>query len=446
MSEDGKLRKTLFQHSSVNTEPVWSPGGRKIAFVSTRDGNPEIYVMNADRSHESRLTFDAGDDNTPAFTISGTQIRFIRGSGVASQLYVMNTDGSDQQLVGTFAGDFASWSPGGTRIAYSAFAGSATGLDIWVANPDGSNPVDVSQLPGDELHSWWSVDGSEVVFDSQTGDQIAPADGSAAPGQFTFGGIVQPQLGPYVPVFAPDGNALAYRFDSGLARVLHADGSVTKLIDNVSSPTPIAWQPSSVEIDTNSPTTIDYGDTVPLTLRLYWGDQTDNDVVSLYRKTDGPDVLVGQGTVDANGDLPLVVKPSRKTTYVLKWTGDTEHEASTSVFPLLIQVHAEALAFLSHAYGRDGKYRLYHVGHLVPITGTVLPKHHKDLWFEVDRLDGKHRWRYVDSEPFSLGRKGVVAVVFHSDRIGRYRVRTSFHGDKDHLKDVSPWAYFKITA
>jgi hypothetical protein len=160
-------------------------------------------------------------------------------------------------------------------------------------------------------------------------------------------------LGPYVPVFAPDGTALAYRFDSGLARVLHADGSITKLIDNVSSPTPIAWQPSWVQIDTDSPTTIDYGDTVLLTLRLYWGDQTDNDVVSLYRKTAGPDVLVGQGAVDTDGNLPFVVKPSGKATYVLKWAGDAGHEASTSVFPLLVQVHAEALAVLSHAYGRD---------------------------------------------------------------------------------------------
>jgi hypothetical protein len=39
-----------------------------------------------------------------------------------------------------------------------------------------------------------------------------------------------------------------------------------------------------------------------------------------------------------------------------------------------------------------------------------------------------------------------VTVVFRSDRIGKYRVRTSFHGDKDHLKDVSPWAYFKLTS
>ena len=39
-------------------QPTWSPDGKKIAFVSFRDGNPEIYVMNADGSEQIRLTDD----------------------------------------------------------------------------------------------------------------------------------------------------------------------------------------------------------------------------------------------------------------------------------------------------------------------------------------------------------------------------------------------------
>jgi len=113
---------------------------------------------------------------------------------------------------------------------------------------------------------------------------------------------------------------------------------------------------------------------------------------------------------------------------------------------VLIQVHAEALVFLSHAYGRNGKFRLYHAGRPVPITGTVRPKHtHTYITFLVEKLDGKHRWRYVTSGNFGLKDKGVVTVGFYTQAVEKYRVRTSFRGDKDHLKDVSPWAYFRTT-
>ena len=79
VSPDGKKTQApLFKHPAVDFSPVWSPGGRKILFVSTRDGNREVYVMNADRGNEKRLTNHAGDDTTPAFTADESQIHFIR--------------------------------------------------------------------------------------------------------------------------------------------------------------------------------------------------------------------------------------------------------------------------------------------------------------------------------------------------------------------------------
>jgi hypothetical protein len=55
------------------------------------------------------------------------------------------------------------------------------------------------------------------------------------------------------------------------------------------------------------------------------------------------------------------------------------------------------------------------------------------------------KWRYVTSGNFGLKDKGAVTVGFYTQAVEKYRVRTSFRGDKDHLKDVSPWAYFRTT-
>ena len=52
MNADGSGKRKLTHNARYNAEPAWSPDGRKIAFRSTRDGNREIYVMNADGSNQ----------------------------------------------------------------------------------------------------------------------------------------------------------------------------------------------------------------------------------------------------------------------------------------------------------------------------------------------------------------------------------------------------------
>ena len=56
MNADGSGQRNLTRNPARDDDPVWSPDGRKIAFVSERDGNAEIYVMNADGSGQRNLT------------------------------------------------------------------------------------------------------------------------------------------------------------------------------------------------------------------------------------------------------------------------------------------------------------------------------------------------------------------------------------------------------
>jgi TolB protein len=53
---------------------VWSPDGSRIAFTSRRDGNDELYVMDADGSNQTRLTFANGHDNGPDWTTGTIEI------------------------------------------------------------------------------------------------------------------------------------------------------------------------------------------------------------------------------------------------------------------------------------------------------------------------------------------------------------------------------------
>ena len=92
---------TQLTHTAGGTDltPAWSPDGSRIAFVSDRDGDDEIYVMNADGSGQIRLTTSAGLDLWPAWSPDGLQIAFDSHRDGNIQIYVMNVDGSGQTTI-----------------------------------------------------------------------------------------------------------------------------------------------------------------------------------------------------------------------------------------------------------------------------------------------------------------------------------------------------------
>jgi TolB protein len=126
----------------------------KIAFTSTRDGNPEIYVMNADGSEQTRLTDNPATDFQPSWSPDGTKIAFSSDRSGASngwfEVYVMNADGSEQTRL-TFSNPFfegdPSWSPDGTKIAFSTGRHGSDNREIYVMNADGSGQTRLTNSP-----------------------------------------------------------------------------------------------------------------------------------------------------------------------------------------------------------------------------------------------------------------------------------------------------------
>jgi TolB protein len=106
-----------------NFYPAWSPDGRKVAFVSTRSGNWDLWLMNADGSDQHPLTTAQGLDSAPAWSPDGSMIAFASNrfdsQNAASQLVLMNADGSDPRLVSRNPGGkqlISAWSPGGKAL------------------------------------------------------------------------------------------------------------------------------------------------------------------------------------------------------------------------------------------------------------------------------------------------------------------------------------------
>ena len=155
---------------------VWAkaPETAKIAFMSKRDGNAEIYLMNSDGSEQINLTQHPAADYNPAWSPNGKQILFSSDRDGIFDLYVMDADGTNVRKV------FASskyrwepaWSPDGKRIAYAQGDPGKAKLQFGMRFvPYADLTLCVATVNGDSVEKLtdgftpsWSPDGSEIAF------------------------------------------------------------------------------------------------------------------------------------------------------------------------------------------------------------------------------------------------------------------------------------------
>jgi hypothetical protein len=251
MNADGTGQVNISNNPTDDTHPVWSPNGTKIAFNGHRDGTfSEIYVMNADGSNQTRLTFNNATDGVGSWSPDGTKIAFQSNRDGNFEIYVMNADGSNQtRLTNNLVNDLApAWSPDGKRIAfYSNRDGSD---EIYVINADGSNQTRLTNNTVLDQFPSFSPDGTKILFQRHVQNQpqifSMNADGTN-PVQLTSAGA---NFGP--AGFSPDSAKITFdsNRDSGSnpnnseIYVMDANGAnQTRLTNNPALDSSPTWQP-----------------------------------------------------------------------------------------------------------------------------------------------------------------------------------------------------------
>ncbi|MSR30680.1 MAG: hypothetical protein EXR99_04160 [Gemmataceae bacterium] len=161
---DGVGVKTLVPHKAFDESPRFSPDGKSIAWVSTRDGNQEIYSLEMASGKINRLTQNPAFDNNCSWKGDGKKIAFASSRSGNFEICSMNQNG-DQVLRLTNHPALDCWpvfSPDGKSIAFTS---NRTGnYDIFLMQENGENPRNLTSHPGQDNFASFSPDGKRLAF------------------------------------------------------------------------------------------------------------------------------------------------------------------------------------------------------------------------------------------------------------------------------------------
>ena len=182
------------RYRGSNSSPAYSPDGSQIAFMSSQNGDPEIYVTDAGGGSLHRITFAAGVSTSPAWNPkTGKQIAFVSDRGGDPVLYLANSDGSGVEKLDLPDMGYSvdpSWSPNGQLLAF-CWRRPSGNFDIYVMDVISKQLVELTKDVGRNERPSWAPDGRHVVFESNRTGTLQVwsmlADGSE-PRQLTYQG------------------------------------------------------------------------------------------------------------------------------------------------------------------------------------------------------------------------------------------------------------------
>ncbi|MBI4912971.1 MAG: PD40 domain-containing protein [Acidobacteria bacterium] len=146
--------RLLTDKSGINTEPAWNPSGTQIAFTSDRAGYPDIYLMEDDGSNVRRLTSEGKYNASPAWSPDGSMIAYVSRFESGFDLFVYKlAEGKAYQLTrGPGSSESPAWSPDGRFLVYTNNASGSSRL--YTTDLAGNAPQQLSDISPTQSPEW----------------------------------------------------------------------------------------------------------------------------------------------------------------------------------------------------------------------------------------------------------------------------------------------------
>jgi TolB protein len=173
---DGSELVRLTDAAGYDAEGSYSPDGKQIVFCSERDGNRELYIMDADGKNVRQVTHAPGCYNGgPFFSPDGKRVIFRsdRKKKDALQLYVINADGTGERAL-TDDVNWVQWGPywyrDGRHIIYAGADHSnptvRPNYDLWWMDIETGKKTRITYSPAADLLPVFSPDGKKLMWTS----------------------------------------------------------------------------------------------------------------------------------------------------------------------------------------------------------------------------------------------------------------------------------------
>ncbi len=180
----------------------------KIAFVSDRDDNDELYMMDYDGHNQTRITFNRIKDYMPAWSSEGKKIAYTAYQQEKAALYILHPWDGKRDLIyekGTSFGP--SFSPNGKKLAFCSTEDESNS-EIYVSDANGKDIRRLTFNKAIDTAPTWSPTSREIAFTSDRGGSpqiyIMDAEGSNVRRR-SFGGNYHD-----APSWSPIGDRIAY--------------------------------------------------------------------------------------------------------------------------------------------------------------------------------------------------------------------------------------------
>ncbi len=254
---DGTNLEALVTEGDRNSHPKYSPDGKRIAFVSEKDSNTDIYALNLETQEVTRLTIHLGYDSHPDWSPGGEQIAFVSGRDGNRDVFTMTVN--QEQLTNltksVMAEYYPTWSPDGEKIAFSRRMGD-TSTKIYVIDSSGENEIKLVDLPFFNIYPIWSPRGDKIAFVNrpERGDpvfRIYTVDPDGQNLQMKYENQEEDQA-PGIS-WSGDGNQIIFSRDGGRIAVLDTVTREVRIINlPVFGPHDPNWSPNGQDITFSS--------------------------------------------------------------------------------------------------------------------------------------------------------------------------------------------------
>lgn len=218
MDADGSNQRNLSNNPKTDYALGWSPDGHYILFYSNRDGNEDIWRMDADGKNQVNLTNHSAGERAAAWSPDGKIIAFTSDrDGKEKEIYLMNMDGTNQRKLTSLASYIESltWLKDGSGIVFTMMitekndSTSTTNGEIYQIDQNGKNLKRLTNKKGFDSGASFSPNTFQMAFYGPTENKkydlfIANADGSG------IRNLTSDDTEDYSPSWSPDGKWLAY--------------------------------------------------------------------------------------------------------------------------------------------------------------------------------------------------------------------------------------------